>query len=183
MEYFTLWCQVLLATVFAVAVRGKASRGAFRDFVGSTGDLLPAGIRFIRRTVALCVVVAESASVVLVLVPDTKVLGFALVAGLSASFGVGIGRALRRGVRSPCPCFGDAYRPLGRTHLIRNGILFGFAAAGLASARIFHSQGFLLPGAVVAVAAGLLAAVLLVRLEDLVGLFEPDSATNQGSRV
>ncbi|MFC7643690.1 MauE/DoxX family redox-associated membrane protein [Streptosporangium lutulentum] len=75
---------------------------------------------------------AELAAVVLLAVPTTAVIGFALSAVLLTGFAAGIAGALRRGERTPCRCFGAAGTRLGPAHLVRNLVLAVIAAVGLA---------------------------------------------------
>lgn len=173
MDHVTVGAQALLAAVFGVAAVGKVARAAFHEFVTATGRLLPARWRGWRRLVAGAVLSAEVAIVVAVVVPLSAPVGFGLALALSTVFGVAVAGALRRGDRVPCRCFGATQTPIGPVHLVRNGVLAAVAVAGLA-VKVAGPAGELhLAGVVVAASAGLVGAVLLVRIGDLVALFAP----------
>ena len=63
-------------------------------------------------------------------------------------------------------------RPLGRPHLVRNLVLLAVFGAGLAAVPLAHGRPAP-AGAALAAAAGSLAALLIIRWEDLADLFAP----------
>ncbi|MFE3315054.1 MauE/DoxX family redox-associated membrane protein, partial [Embleya sp. NPDC059213] len=119
------------------------------------------------------VVAGEISVPVLVLVPPTRGVGFAVAGVLLAGFTAAVGAALRRGRRSSCRCFGASDAPLGPRHLVRNGILLAASIAGLSATGLASPTDLppALAGSAVAVVAGLLGALLLISLDDIVDLF------------
>ncbi|MFF0519442.1 MauE/DoxX family redox-associated membrane protein [Actinomadura nitritigenes] len=167
--------RVLLALVFVASAAGKLrGRGAYARFTAATARLVPRPVAAIAtRWIAAAVVGAEAAVVVLLLLPVTAAAGFALAAVLLAAFTAAIVRALARGDRAPCACFGDADTPLGPRQVVRNLSLATAALAGLGATL---SGGSHLPGAtgaLFAVAAGCLAALLVLAADDIIELFRP----------
>ena len=172
MQYLSLVTRCLIGAVFlASAVSKGMGRGRFRGFVAALADLrlLPAGLT---RPVALLVIILESAVCLLVAAPTPPlvVAGHLLASGLVAGFAVGIAVALRRGSLAPCPCFGGSSRePLGIRQIWRN---LSLLAAGLAGAAATSTPGpYHLGGGLVAAASGLVLGAVVVRLDDIVGLF------------
>ncbi|MGW0194157.1 MauE/DoxX family redox-associated membrane protein [Nonomuraea sp. NPDC003201] len=171
MLHLMIMCRALLAAVFAIAIAGKVrGRSAYGEYVSSIVVLkiLP---RTVSTMAAHALVAAEAASVVLLALPWTVPLGFALAVGTLAALTGGILVALRRGRQAPCRCFGASVTPLGRPHVIRNLVLAASGATGLAAwaasgAAVAHPAGVAL--ALVAAAVG---ALLVVRLDDLLELF------------
>ncbi|MFI6485654.1 MauE/DoxX family redox-associated membrane protein [Nonomuraea sp. NPDC050663] len=158
-------CQWALGIVFLAAVAGKA-----RDFPGfrsSLSSMAPGMAGW-----AVPVVMAEMFTALSLLIPASARWGFAAAAALSAGLAAVVLRALARGHHEPCPCFGVSARPLGRRHVVRNGLLIVLALAGLASG---DPAGPGAEGWPVAVLAGGCAAVLLIFFDDLVELFLPVS--------
>lgn len=167
--------RVVLATVFLVSAAAKLrSVAAFEAFGLQlrdwTGWPQPLGL-----AAAVALVTAEVAVPVLLAAPSTAMAGLTLSATLLAVFSAGIATALRRGISSPCRCFGSSAAPLSTRHLVRNGVLLSITlgvlpwAAGTASPNP-HPAGLLIAGT-----AGLVAAGLLIRIDDLVGLSRPAS--------
>ena len=160
-------CCWLVAVVFAISAVGKlrtsAVRAAFRRSVADM-DVLPA--RAV-GAVATVVPMTEAVTVALIVMPSTAVLGCVLALALLGAFTTGIAIVLRRGTRAGCLCFGATERPYGPRHLVRNGLL---AAATLAGA-LTTGYPTDLPGALIAIVAGVLAALVLVAFDDLLDLF------------
>jgi hypothetical protein len=166
MSTFSLVVRCALALVFAWSTFGKLrSRAAFEAFMAWLADMVPPGAG---RRSAVIVVAGETTSAVLLAVPATARLGLAVAAALLASYAVSILLALRREAARPaCHCFGASARPLGRRHLARSTGLA--VAAGVAAA--FGSPARLHPTALaLALAGGVVAALLIVNLDDLVSL-------------
>jgi hypothetical protein len=86
---------------------------------------------------------------------------------LLAAFTTGIAIVLRRGTRAGCRCFGATERPYGPHHLVRNGLLIAAALGGALTA----GQPTDLPAALIAIAAGVIAALVLVTFDELLDLF------------
>ncbi|MER6809268.1 MauE/DoxX family redox-associated membrane protein [Spirillospora sp. NPDC000708] len=167
--------RVLLALVFVASAAGKLrGRGAYARFTAATARLVPRPVAATgTRWIAAAVVGAEAAVVVLLVLPATAAAGFALAAVLLAAFTAAIVRALARGDRAPCACFGDADTPLGPRQVVRNLSLATAALAGLGATL---SGGSHLPGAtgaLFAVAAGCFAALLVLAADDIIELFRP----------
>jgi Methylamine utilisation protein MauE len=160
-------CCWLVAVVFAISAVGKVRtapvRLAFRRSLAGMAVLPARAV----GTVAAAVPVAEAASVVLIVMPPTAVLGCVLALALLVTFTTGIVIVLRRGTRAGCLCFGTTERPYGPRHLVRNALLAAAALAGAAASG--HPTD--LPGALIAIAAGVLAALVLVTFDEMLDLF------------
>ncbi|MEV4641681.1 MauE/DoxX family redox-associated membrane protein [Actinoplanes sp. NPDC049548] len=163
---FAVACRALLIVVFAVAVAGKARN--FPDFTTSVRRLAP---RLPARVVARVVMSLEAVIVVLLAVPQATVAaaGSVLAGGLLAAFSVAIAAALRRGSAAPCKCFGRATTPLGPRHLARNVFLMAVAVAALAASA--DDDTATVAAYLVAGAAGALAGLVVVVLDDVLDLF------------
>jgi hypothetical protein len=165
MEYVGVGCASLIGWVFLASAISKLRH--FGEFSRSLPALAP-----VRpgqaEPLATTVITAEAAVPILLLFPATVFYGFALAGALVAAFTAVIGIALKRGRRAPCRCFGAASAPLGPSHLVRNFILLtSTLAGGLAlGAQPPHAAGL-----VVAIAAGLLGAILIVAMDDIAFLF------------
>ncbi|MEV4415378.1 MauE/DoxX family redox-associated membrane protein [Catellatospora sp. NPDC049609] len=168
MVYVLLACRCALGLVFAVSAGSKlSSRAAFAEFSAmlKASGLVPARWR---KAVAVAVIALEIA-VVVQLAGVQVPAGLALAVLLLAVFTAGIGLAVRRGTAVACRCFGGSGTTLGYPHLVRNLLLLTLAAVGLAAA---SGTGAPHPGGVaVAVVAGAAAAAVLVRFDELTGLF------------
>jgi hypothetical protein len=157
----------LVAVVFAISAVGKLRTAAVRAaFRRSLADMAVLPARAV-GPVSAAVPIAEAAAVVLLVLPATAVFGSVLALGLLAAFTTGIAVVLKRGTRAGCLCFGTTERPYGRRHLIRNGLL---AAAALAGA-VASGPSTDLPAALIAIAAGAIAAFVLVTFDELLDLF------------
>lgn len=167
MSYLTLACRILLGAVFVAAVFGKVRSGAaFDSFVSAIRALAVAQTRP-ARVVAVIVVGAEAAVVPLLVTPW---IGLLLAISLLLAFIVTIVRAQRREIIADCPCFGPSAVPLGPRHVARNAVLTVVAVVALATAFPQPAEVNLV-GLLVAGAAGITAASLIVRLDDIVSLF------------
>jgi hypothetical protein len=174
----------LLCTVFAASAYGKVrSTTAWQSFTSSLKPLIPA--RLIRLAavgllaVEAALTITLSASVlggfakldsVLTIARWATAGAVALLLVLTAGVAIAVGRH----TKASCACFGTSTRPLGRLHLVRNAALLIIAilAALLATDDRSASPGALLVGAV----AGVVGAVVVIRLEDLADLFFPAPA-------
>jgi Methylamine utilisation protein MauE len=164
MELLRLGCACLIGLVFAASAIGKLRD--FGGFVASVPALLPTRPDH-ARPVAIATTVLESLVPLLLIVPPTAAYGFGLATVLLAAFTVAVATAIRRGHRAPCRCFGPSSVPLGRRHLVRNGLLLAVAVLGALAPGGHPPAG----GIAVAAAAGLIGAVLLVSFDDIVDLY------------
>lgn len=169
MEHLDIAVRCLLGLVFLTAATGKLSsrdrRREFADSVSAVGLLAPGAV----TPVAVAVMLVELSVPVLLAIPRTVLVGYLFAAVLLAAFCVAIGAVLRHRRTVVCRCFGTGGAPLGRRHLVRNGLLLALAAVGAVAA---GSGGAVEPaGAVVAVAAAGVTALVLIRFDDLVDLF------------
>lgn len=181
-EYLEFGCQVLLGGVFAVSACAKlSSRTAFADFTAATARLT--GARPPRtRQLAVATVTAEIAIVVAMVaalvVPALAPWGFAASVGLLAVFTAAIIRAMRRGQRAPCRCFGASNSPLGTQHVVRNAVLAAFGVLGAAAGMREGPSSLEVGLACVVAFAALVGVALTARLDDLIGLFRTTSAAS-----
>jgi hypothetical protein len=153
--------------VFAISAAGKVRTAPVRlAFRRTLADMVVLPAHAV-RPVAAAVPVVEAAVVVLIVMPSTAVLGCLLALALLAVFTTGIVMVLRRGTRAGCLCFGTTERPYGPRHLVRNGLLAATALAGAAAS----GQPADLPGALIAIATGVLAALVLVTFDEMLDLF------------
>ncbi|GAA4671686.1 methylamine utilization protein MauE [Phytohabitans rumicis] len=175
----TLWCT------FAASAWSKLrSRAAQKAFAESLRPLpfVPAGL--VHRAAA-ATTMAEAGVVLGLGLAVVAVAGgwsparplatvmLALTGGLLAVFTAGVALAVRRDTGARCACFGAAEQPLGARHLVRNGLLLAAVAVavlGIAAARV---QPLGLAGVAVALPAGAVGALVLIRLDDLIYLFTP----------
>jgi hypothetical protein len=156
-----LVARALLVVVFAGAVAGKLrSARAFGEFVDSVAVLAPAWLP--ARRVGTLVVAAEGVAAVLLLVPVTRLAGYALSVLMLAAFAIGIARVVHKGQRVRCSCFGGGGGLLGRGHIARNTLLIAAACAGALGGTAVTT-----PGALVALTAGALLGLVTVRWEDI----------------
>jgi hypothetical protein len=130
--------------------------------------------RRLYRALAVLVAGLETALVVLLALPSSTAVtcGFALALGLDGAFAWAVLGALRRGERAPCHCFGVSEQPLGARQLVRDLVLVGLSALGLL-AQLSPGGGTHPAGWALAGCAGAVGALLLILLDDLVGLFLP----------
>ncbi|MEI5102771.1 hypothetical protein RB200_34950 [Streptomyces sp. PmtG] len=173
MEYLAPGVRGMIGVLFPMSVVGKvAARSSWGAFVAAVGDMRVVPRTLVRPT-AWLVTVVESVICLLVSLPLTAaaVTGLTLAAGLLAVLTCGIGLALRRGVRSPCHCFGRSTTPLGIPHTVRNAVLSALAGV---SAVTITAPADPHPGAVVlAVAAGVTVGLLVASLDDVLSLLRP----------
>ncbi|WP_196279157.1 MauE/DoxX family redox-associated membrane protein [Catellatospora vulcania] len=169
MEHLDIAVRCLLGIVFLAAATGKLrNRDRRREFAESVRAVgLLAG--WAVAPAAMTVLAVELSVPALLAWPPTELLGYLLAAALLAAFCVAITAVLRHRRTVVCRCFGAEGSPLGRRHLVRNGLLLVLAAAGAAAA---GSGGAVEPaGVVLAVAAAAVAAMVLIRFDDLADLF------------
>ncbi|NUT32095.1 MAG: hypothetical protein HOV79_03370 [Hamadaea sp.] len=123
--------RLTLAGVLGVAAAGKLRAASFQAFRRSLPATLGIPTRY-AGLVAVAVVAVEAvlavALAVAVAVPPFGVAAIAATV-LFAAFTAAIAVMLRRGVRTPCHCFGAGARPPGRGDLVRNVALTVLAVA------------------------------------------------------
>ncbi|MGJ6968410.1 MauE/DoxX family redox-associated membrane protein [Streptosporangium sp. G11] len=176
MSYVILGCRLVLLGMFLVSLAGKVrSRRAFREFVAATATLLAVAPGPARR-LAMLAVAAEAAIVVLIGVPATVPVGFALSAVTLGGFGYALVRALKQERAAPCRCFGPSATPVGRHHVIRNLVLIAAAVTALGATLGGAPQAVEIPGVAITALAALVCVVLIVRLDDIAELFRPTAA-------
>lgn len=159
-------CRALVGAVFVAAAAGKLrGRAAFAAFVADLTAMVPLAARP-ARGVAVVVVAAEAAVGPLLVAPATVPAGAGLAVLLLLAFSVAIASVLRRGAAVRCPCFGAARSPLGARHLVRNTVLLAAAVLSVPAAGAHEAAGV-----AVSVAAGLVGATVIIRLDDLADLF------------
>jgi uncharacterized membrane protein len=168
MEYLRAAAAALLAVVFAVSSVAKLRD--FRGFARSVPVLVPMPARWV-PPVSVAVVAAEGSIAALAVVPATATAAFVLAAGLLLTFTAAIAASLRRGRPAPCRCFGVADTPVGPRHLARNTALAALAVLGALAPEHLPPVA----GAAVAVAAGVVAAVLVIAMDDIAVVFARSS--------
>ena len=176
-------CCVYLTSATA-KLRGRSAYASFEAGLTETRlispRLLPAAAAALVACEAL-VAVSLAAAAVLTAVTVTgaaavtdSALGLAIA--LTGILAAGVAVILRRGTSAACACFGSATeRTLGRPQLVRNLGLLALLAVALACAQPARGQP---PAgaAAVAVLAGAVAGLLLIRFDDLIALFAPISS-------
>jgi hypothetical protein len=161
--------RTVLAVVFGVAFVSKArSRAAFTEFAAALGDIGWLRGR-LRSAAAPAVPVLEAAVVTLLALPSTAWWGFGAGAALLATFTAVTAIQAARGHRVRCRCFGAGADRIGPVQIARNGMLLALAIAGLAVEPVSHG-GVGAARLVLAVGLALLAALVLIRWDDLAQL-------------
>jgi len=170
MSYLALGCRALLVLVFAAAVTGKARDP--RGFVASVTGLRLLPSRW-SPVVAAGAVAAEVGVVVALLLGRA---GFAAATVLLLALTGVVAVAVARRTAGACRCFGRTGQPLGRRHVARNVVLLAVAVTGL----LAGPPSAVHPGGIaVSVTAAVVAALLVVTMDDLVSLFGPQSGVPQ----
>jgi hypothetical protein len=174
MPYLYYLARALVAVVFVWA--GAAKLRDLHGFERYVRELrvLPFAPS---RPVAYGLAVAELAAGGLTAAPWTATIGLGLAVIQLLVLSLGIAVLLRRGEPAECACFGRRRSPLGAHHLFRNGVVALTAAAGLAAPAGPTPQW---PGIAIAVAAGLIGAVLVASWDDIADLFINPSAAPKG---
>jgi len=178
----TVAVLVTMAGVFGASAAGKlGGRAAYRRYRSGMADTTLIGSRLIGPVSALLVaaevLIATGALIAVAMLaarvpagPGTalgvSVAGLLLITVLTA----GVAVTVRRSTGAGCACFGGTpTRPLGRLHLIRNGVLCLAAALGVVAAATSGPSGR--AADLVAVLPGAVLAVLIARAEDVADLF------------
>lgn len=186
MAEVTLAALALGAWVFAASAGSKLhGRSAYRAFAAGLREtglaperalpaaaaLLAGAEAVIAASLAVLAVVTGVAGEPGVLPAAQAALGCA--AALTTVLAAGIVATVRSGAQARCACFGaKTGRPLGRVHLARNACLLAGLAAGLATGPLAHGH-LAPPAAVLAAGTGSVAALVIIRWEDLADLFAP----------
>jgi hypothetical protein len=183
---------ILGAWVFgASAIAKLRGRRAYRAFVAGLresglvpGAGLPAVAAALAGSEAVIAVGLAATAATAGVAPGHGVNAYAesalaAAAALTAVLAAGVGMAIHRGIQARCACFGARPgRPLGRPHLVRNLILLAALGTGLAAVPLAGGPGRPAAAALSA-AAGSLAALLIIRWEDLADLFAPTQAARR----
>lgn len=186
MSEFVVGVCAMTACVFGASAAGKMrSRAAYRAYragLGANhlvpGRLLATAAAALAACEALTAAWLAGCTVVLAALgsrPPALLDEPALAAAtlLTATLTAGIAVAIRRGSPAPCPCFGvKSPRPVGPAHLLRNLVLLSVLVSGLA----LGSAGSRRPtpaGLALALGTAVVAAMLIIRWEDLAEVFTP----------
>jgi hypothetical protein len=164
--YLSLALRVGLAFVFVAALIGKLSgRGAVIAFKGMLADIDvpprligPAGIG---------ILAAEFTVVALIPWERTGLVGSLIAVVLLALFSGTLARAVRRGSRARCRCFGSRSRRLGGIHIVRNVLLVIVAMVGAMATSLAGGQALHPIGVILSVALAAPGALIIVLWEDL----------------
>ena len=181
-RFVLVFAYAVPAVVFLVSATGK-----LRDPDGLRDSLEPLSILTRRwiRPVAIALTTAEIVAAAAVcwgvvaavagrsLAQPVGVAGLVLSALLLVVLTAGIAIEVRRGTTAGCACFGVVSHRLGTRHLVRNALLVVCVVAGLAAYPMVRTQTVRPGEALVALAGGLVVALILIRLDDLVDLFAP----------
>ncbi|GAB2932577.1 methylamine utilization protein MauE [Micromonospora polyrhachis] len=176
MGYLELTGRCLLGLVFLAAVVGKLrNRSAIDEFADSIVQfgVLPATWT---RPAARLVLGAEGVIVLLLAVPGTMPVGYLLAIGLLGVLTGAMLVAVRRGRRPACLCFGTAGTPIGGRHVARNILLMAVAVGGLL-VTVLNDPPTGIGEVLLAAATAVPLAAIVVRLDDIVDLFAPTSAS------
>jgi hypothetical protein len=186
---FVVGVCAMTACVFGVSAAGKIrSRAAYRAYRAGLGanHLLPG---YLLATAAAVLAVGEALTAAW-LTGGTVLLAArgghasallaepALAAAtlLTATLTVGLTVAIRRGSAAPCPCFGvRSSRPAGPAHLLRNLVLLGALVSGLTLGPVARRPPAP-AGLVLALGTAAVAAMLIIRWEDIAEVFTPAPA-------
>ncbi|WP_412543950.1 hypothetical protein R8Z50_16050 [Longispora sp. K20-0274] len=169
MVYVAIGARALVGLVLLVSVVGKLrGRADYARFVATVPAFgVPRGWS---AGVAAVVATVEVLAVLLLAVPATVPAGGLLAGALFVALTAGVWRAVSRRTGAVCRCFGPRTAPLGYRHVVRNAVLCAVAGAGLL-AEVTGSGPGQVAGLALAVAVGLVGAVLVIRSDDIVDLF------------
>jgi hypothetical protein len=185
MDELSIVALSLVGCVFAASSAAKlSSRRAYRSFRDGLAEIrlipgrgLPAAAAALAGTeAAVGAGLLAAAVLTAAAVPGASRLAasaLSAAAALTAVLTAGVAVIIRRGTRARCACFGArADRPLGRVHLARNLSLMAVVLAGLAVVPLAHGRPPL-AATMLAGGAGVVAALLFIRWDDLAELFAP----------
>jgi hypothetical protein len=185
MDDFSVAVLSLAACVFGASAAGKLTSDrvyrSFRDGLRETElvsrRLLPAVAALLSGAEALIAAALAAAAALTIAAAAAAAVAaevaLAAAAVLTAILAGGVAVVVHRGTMARCACFGAGNdRPLGAAHLARNLSLLTAVGAGLAVTPLGDGNPAVV-GAVIAAAAGAVAALLFIRWEDLAELFAP----------
>jgi hypothetical protein len=172
--------RILIGLVFAASALSKLRRRAdYHAFVATVRQWT--GVRPGGAGLAASLVAAELAVPVLLAVPGTVPVGLVLAALLLAGFAAAMVVVLRRGVPTPCRCFGASVSLVSRRHVVRNFTLLVVAGGGLAGGLSGATSAS--PAAtVVAAGAAVVVAVIVIGLDDIAAVLTAEPAPAHPSR-
>lgn len=178
MEYLEIAGRCTLALVFIVSAYGKLrSRLAFTAFLAGLRDMRVSPSAFV-HAVAWAAVAAETTIPILLAIPATAMAGLLLAMVVLTAFTIAILVVLNRGVQTSCPCFGSSPVRFGRRHVVRNGTLLVVGATTIMAMAGSASQVDV-GGAVVAIAAGMVFAIVIASFDELTDLVAGFPARDQ----
>ena len=179
----SLACCVYFASANA-KLRGRSSYQSFQAGLADTGltsrRLLPATAALLVACETLLAAVAAAAVLLTAAgaagATTVTVCALGVAAVLTGILATGIAVILHRGTRARCACFGSVTNStLGRPHLVRNLGLLALLVAALICVQYSHGQPSA-GGALVAVIAGAVTGLMLIRFDDVIALFAPISS-------
>jgi uncharacterized membrane protein YphA (DoxX/SURF4 family) len=177
--YLVIVVRCLIGTVFLVSLAGKvAGCSAFSAFAQSIRRwrvlppalIPPAAVLVVTAELAVCLLIAAGSA-------RAGAAGLILAALLLTAFAAAIGNALRRGVNAPCRCFGPSTTALSWWHVARNVVLVAAALAGVSAG---PGGGARPGGTALAGVTGLLLAVVVIKLDDVIELFRTTATPPTG---
>jgi Methylamine utilisation protein MauE len=173
----------VFAASAAAKLRGRQAYRSFRIGLRETvlvpRRLLPAVAAALVSAEALVAagLIAAAATIAAGAAPTREAAAFAelaqaVAALLTVVLAAGVAAIIRSGTKAHCACFGSrSARPLGWVHLSRNIGLLAAEICGLVACPL--SRPPTVSGSVVAAVAGGVAALLIIRADDLADLFGP----------
>jgi hypothetical protein len=169
--YLLAFCRIALGLTFALSFGGKVRdvgqfTGTIRKF-----DLLPG--RWAGPAAVLFLGSEAAVIVLLTLGGRLLPLAFALAGLLLFVFTLALLSALRRGIETPCNCFGASAEPVSYLDIWRNTGLISLAALGFWTARA-DGAATLFPNLIEAVLLLIMAAVFVLlwtNLTEVLALF------------
>lgn len=186
MSDFVVGVCAMTACVFGVSaaskIRGRAAYRAYRAGLAANklvpGNLLATAAAVLAACEALIAALLTGCTVSLAaldgrssMLLDESALAAATL--LTVTLTVGVTVAIRRGSAAPCPCFGvTSIRPVGPAHLLRNLVLLGVLVSGMALGPVLRRPPTP-AGLALALGTAVVAAMLVVRWEDLADVFTP----------
>ncbi|MFE0420957.1 MauE/DoxX family redox-associated membrane protein [Streptomyces sp. NPDC058953] len=169
MDHVLLASRVLIGVVFAVSFLTKTLRkNGWSEFLDSVRDLAPV---LPVRTTALAASAAEVVVIALLVPTGSARYGFVGAVLLLLPYTTALILAVRRGTSAPCGCFGRSSTPVSGFHVARNALLTAVALTGALAGQEAARAHPAWPGAVTALAAGLVAAVLVIFTDELSDVF------------
>jgi hypothetical protein len=161
MGYVSVACGVAIAAVFGLSAGGKLRRLA--AFERSLAGLRLFSARWSARVARL--VVTLEVIIVLAFVTGRTEIAFLLAGALLTAFTAIIAWTMRNGVDAVCQCFGFGTSRFSLAHLVRNALLTSAAIAGLLGG--FHDEALNQVGVAVAAVSGLVAAIVISAMDDI----------------